>query len=969
MKLKDSFKVVATQTGASFEDIATSVGTVSQRTGATGKDLEALSLSMLRMSSITGKDLGSVLESTTKLFNNFQIPVEQMPAAMDKLYVASAKTGVGVDQLSSSAQTFGPVLRQLGFGFDDSIALLASFDKAGVNTGKVTAGMGVALGNLAKTGATDLPAAFGKTVDAINSAGTQAEANSIAVELFGKRAGPQMAEAIRSGAFSIGDLTAQLGDAEGALGKTTAETVTFAGKMAKFKNQMKVAFEPAAMGLFTSITDALISVTPLLTSFAGLIGSMVGVVSSNKAVLVVFAAVFGTLVTAIVAAKVAMMAYQGILNVVRVAQLAWTAAVGVAKVAMIAFNAVLMVNPFVLIAVAIVALIAGLVLLYTKVDWFRKGVDAAFGAIVSVAQSAFGWIKSNSAAAHRDTRRPVRSRGRPHHQALGLDHRAHREGGRLVRGDARLDHLGALPVPPDAGRLDLGGLRRADGRGHVRGQHGDLVLLGSARPGGRRGGRPRRPARRRRVLGDVGNGLGGLLRGRQRGRRHLVDPRADHRRDRQPRRLAVQRRRLGDPGPHRRHHQQDRSDRIGGLGDRRQDQELPPVLAGEGGPALGPRRPAVLGSGDRRLARGGHGRRHRHRGRGGRRARRGRRAPPGRPLRPVRGRPGRRHRHPWHAGADLGRTGTRDRAGRLPRRGRPRGPHAPDRVRGHRGEALMLRLELAGVEPLDLDDYENGLIVAQVDTGWPEVREVVDPLPDRDGVADSTRLMGQRVVSLTGTAVATNGRSRQEVLDRLRRFCVPNVRPTLTVASPGEQPRRITLRGDQHSAPFVHPEGAAFAVSWRSADPRFYALDRSSLTVKPPASTGEGRHYDLTHDRTYPPAYGGSGTVDVVNAGDVETWPTFLFYGPIVDPMVTNLETGDALAFLIDIADRDYLVVETAPRAVYLNGDRNADRYANVEVALTTWFAIRPGRNRLRLTAAGYTSPAEVRIDWTDAYL
>ena len=395
VKLKDSFKSVASQTGASFGDIATAVGTVSQRTGATGKDLDALSLSMLRMASITGKDLGSVLDSTTKLFNNFQIPVEQMPAAMDKLYVASAKTGVGVDQLSSSAQTFGPVLRQLGYGFDDSIALLASFDKAGVNTGKVTAGMGVALGNLAKTGATDLPAAFAKTVDSINKAGTQAEANSIAVQLFGTRAGPQMAEAIRSGAFSVGELTAQLGGAEGAIAKTTAETATFSGKMAKFKNQMAVAFEPAAMGLFTSITDALIAVTPMLTTFAGIMGGLVGVVSSNKVVLFAFAAVLGTFVTAVVAAKVVMMAYHGALLVVKTAQLAFAAAVNVAKIAMIAFNLVMAVNPFVLILVGVVALIAGLVLLYTKVDWFRKGVDTALGAVVGAFTSAFNWVKNN----------------------------------------------------------------------------------------------------------------------------------------------------------------------------------------------------------------------------------------------------------------------------------------------------------------------------------------------------------------------------------------------------------------------------------------------------------------------------------------------------------------------------------------------------------------------------------------------
>jgi hypothetical protein len=281
----------------------------------------------------------------------------------------------------------------------------------------------------------------------------------------------------------------------------------------------------------------------------------------------------------------------------------------------------------------------------------------------------------------------------------------------------------------------------------------------------------------------------------------------------------------------------------------------------------------------------------------------------------------------------------------------------------------MLLLEMPGALPLDLDDYDNGLIVSQVDTGWPEVRDEVYPLPDRDGVADYTRLMGQRIVSLTGVAIETKGRTRQQVLDRLRRFCVPNVRPTLTIASKGEQPRKITLRADAHSAPFLHPAGAHFTVAWASADPRFYELEERNLTVLPPMPLDAGRTYDLRFDRTYPPAYGGSGVQTVPSYGHVDTWPTFRFYGPMTNPALTNLDTGEVLAFTIDIADRDYLVADTAERAVYLNDDPGADRFANVDVARTTWFPLRSGFNRLRLTGSAYATPAQTRITWTDAYL
>ena len=362
--LQSSFKNVAKQTGASFDDIASAVGTVSQRTGATGKDLEALSLSMLRMSSITGKDLGSVLESTTKLFNNFQIPVEQMPAAMDKLYLASAKTGVGVDQLSASAQQFGPTLRQLGFGFDESVAMLASFDKAGVNTSKVMGGMTIGVANLAAKGEKDIPGAFAKAVDAISKAQDPTEAMGIAIETFGKRAGPQLAEAVRGGALSIDDLTAQLGNAEGALGKTAKETATFEGKMSKFKNQMKVAFEPAAMGLFDAITDALMAVTPLLTKFAEITAGVIRFLTQNRVVFITVAA--------------AMAAMGIVIAILTIKAILATTAFGALAVAVIAAT-----WPFVLIIAGIAALVIGFTLLYTKVDWFRSAVQAVWNFIKS----------------------------------------------------------------------------------------------------------------------------------------------------------------------------------------------------------------------------------------------------------------------------------------------------------------------------------------------------------------------------------------------------------------------------------------------------------------------------------------------------------------------------------------------------------------------------------------------------------
>ncbi len=53
---------------------------------------------------------------------------------------------------------------------------------------------------------------------------------------------------------------------------------------------------------------------------------------------------------------------------------------------------VLLTSPIFLMAAAIAAIIASLILLYNKVDWFREGVDKAFGAVKNIVTGAFDTI-------------------------------------------------------------------------------------------------------------------------------------------------------------------------------------------------------------------------------------------------------------------------------------------------------------------------------------------------------------------------------------------------------------------------------------------------------------------------------------------------------------------------------------------------------------------------------------------------
>lgn len=241
--LEESFKNVFTSVPTDMGAAAQAIADLNTRTGASGPALEGMASTMLEMTRITGGDLTSNIESVTRVMGDWGTEGQ---ATMDKLFIASQSTGIGVDKLANQMVTFGAPMRQLGFDFDTTAALLGKFEKEGVNAELVMGSMRIALGKMAKDG---IPAQEGllKTVEAIQSAGSVSEANAMAIELFGARAGPDMAAAIREGRFSVDELVKTLGESDGAIMDAAANTSDFGEKWRVTMNKVMVAFEPLAM--------------------------------------------------------------------------------------------------------------------------------------------------------------------------------------------------------------------------------------------------------------------------------------------------------------------------------------------------------------------------------------------------------------------------------------------------------------------------------------------------------------------------------------------------------------------------------------------------------------------------------------------------------------------------------------------------------------------------------------------------
>lgn len=263
---KDDLKSVASNTASPLADVGDAIAGIAQRLDLTGRPLRAVSKQMLDLSRITGTDLSSNVESVSRLFGDWSIKTEDMGMAMDKLFRASQATGLPVDQLAQTMTQFGGPMRQLGFDFETTAALVGKFQKEGVNSSLVMGSMRIALGKMAVAGE---PAkeTLARVTEEIANAGSASEANRKAIELFGSKAGPDMAAAIREGRFSIRDLHKQISSGRDTIKKATDDTADFGEKWQIIKNRIFIALEPLATKVFDGVGNAMDRLGPHVDRF------------------------------------------------------------------------------------------------------------------------------------------------------------------------------------------------------------------------------------------------------------------------------------------------------------------------------------------------------------------------------------------------------------------------------------------------------------------------------------------------------------------------------------------------------------------------------------------------------------------------------------------------------------------------------------------------------------------------------
>ena len=270
---------VATTIPTSFEQAGTTVANVNTRLGLTGDTLQTVASQYLEAGRILGSEVD--IAGTSAAFSAFGIQGEAVSGALDELFQVSQATGVGMNELASSAQKNAGAMQELGFGFEDSVRMVGVLNKAGLDADATLGAMRKGLLGMVKPGE-DMQSTFKRVTGEIQGyidAGDSAAALNEAKNIFGAKGADEMVRAIQTGVLSMNDLTAATGQTQDTILGVGKDTMDAAEKWEILKNRGLEALEPLASGVFDFVGDALGAVldwldtadfTPLMNAFSAL---------------------------------------------------------------------------------------------------------------------------------------------------------------------------------------------------------------------------------------------------------------------------------------------------------------------------------------------------------------------------------------------------------------------------------------------------------------------------------------------------------------------------------------------------------------------------------------------------------------------------------------------------------------------------------------------------------------------------
>lgn len=394
--MQERVKSLATSIPTDFQTAGDAIGEVNTRFGLTGDELEELSGKFIKFASLNGTDVSSSIDSVQAAMAAFNMEAHDAGDVLDILNKAGQDTGISVDKLANDLTANAVALQEMGFGINTASGFIANLNKNGIDSSSVMGGLKKALANATKDGKT-MGEALAELQDNMANASNSTEAMQAAIDLFGAKAGPQLAAAIQEGRLSFEQLDNAIGNTTNSVENTFAETLDPIDNWTTALNQAKIAGAELGSAIQATLTPIITKLSEVMAQLTEKFRSLSPEQQEMIVKIGLIAAAIGPVLVAIGSVVGAVGKVISVVGPI----------IGIITKVVAGIGAVITaLNPITIVIAAVVAAIAGLIAyfvnLYKTNEEFRAKVQEVWENVKTFISNALENIKtfiSNFAAA------------------------------------------------------------------------------------------------------------------------------------------------------------------------------------------------------------------------------------------------------------------------------------------------------------------------------------------------------------------------------------------------------------------------------------------------------------------------------------------------------------------------------------------------------------------------------------------
>lgn len=261
----------------SYEEIGDAVLALRQKHGEASEGMEQ---DFLDYAKVTGQDTAKAVEELHAVQHSWGLNLADQTEVMDKFKSVAGDTGADVGSLQSTMAELGPIAEGMGLGFDETLAMLGHFEKAGINSETATRGLRNAMVRLEDPTKAQAEAlrklgikvedveggfykvsddAFPQLMQRLSDGELSSGEMSAALEILGRRAGVDMVNAFKDGEIGINDLMEIISNSEGTVASASETYDKKLGERWELikRKYLEPFMETLGTGLMTILEDLL----------------------------------------------------------------------------------------------------------------------------------------------------------------------------------------------------------------------------------------------------------------------------------------------------------------------------------------------------------------------------------------------------------------------------------------------------------------------------------------------------------------------------------------------------------------------------------------------------------------------------------------------------------------------------------------------------------------------------------------